>query len=211
LRSSFGNSAPAGSSLQDYRAALAGAQHFTIPSTLRIFQEHSISLSLNWLRKVMERYLSRKHVKIQSSLLWLTLAAVALMGSCVRPIDDQLVAAAYDGDAAKVEALLKRGANVEIRARDGWTPLTIAAREGRTDIVLALLRAGAKPNAEEGGGNTALFWATYYGHVDTARSLIANGADLNHRCGHCKSALQAAIERNYPELAETLRKAGAVN
>ncbi|SRR6266849_1148924 len=180
-----------------------------------MFLGHSVNLSLRNHRRITENPLKRQILLKLSEARRLsfsfTFVVMALaMGSCVRSLDDQLVAAAYEGDTTRVQALLQKGANVEAHARDDWTPLTIAAREGHNDAMLALLKAGAKPNSTEGGGNTALFWATYYRHVDTVRLLIANGADVNHRCGHCKSALQVAMERNYAELVEVLRKAGAV-
>lgn len=92
----------------------------------------------------------------------IAIVAVALMCGCERERDRQLVDAAAAGDTKQVEALLAGGANIEARARDDWTPLTIAAREGHGDVVQLLLKRAATVNAKEGGGHTALFWATKY-------------------------------------------------
>lgn len=97
--------------------------------------------------------------------------AVALMCSCKSELDRQLVDAAAEGDAQQVAALLSRGANIEARARDDWTPLTVAAREGHGDVVRLLLKRGAAVNAKEGGGHTALFWASKYNKTEAAALL----------------------------------------
>ena len=68
-------------------------------------------------------------------------------GSANHSLDDQLIAAARNGDAALVEDLLNRGADIEARTDNGFNALMAASREGH-DEVAAVLRAWA---AEPGG------------------------------------------------------------
>ena len=69
-------------------------------------------------------------------------------------------------------------AEIESRAKGGWTALHEAARLGRLDDVRALLKSGADPNARESGDNTfPLHWAAANRHVEIARALLDAGGD----------------------------------
>ncbi len=59
-------------------------------------------------------------------------------------INTDLLEAAETGNTAKVEQLLKQGADANAEIEDGKTALLIAAGEGRTEIVDILKKAGAK-------------------------------------------------------------------
>jgi hypothetical protein len=83
----------------------------------------------------------------------LSLAMVAV--ACIADTSDDLLAAAAKGDAARIQALLKQGANIEAADKNGRTPLMIAAQHGHTAAVSALLAAGAKPDARDRSGLTA--------------------------------------------------------
>ncbi len=77
--------------------------------------------------------------------------------------DSDLFLAAFDGDLAKVNALLAAGADPNAKTTDnGATALMMASLEGHTEVVNALLAAKADPNAKRTGhGATALYWASY--------------------------------------------------
>ena len=63
-------------------------------------------------------------------------------------------------DTVIIEALLKRGANVNLRDQEtGETPLMFAARYSTAQVVRALLEAGADPIAKSKQGKTALAMA----------------------------------------------------
>lgn len=103
------------------------------------------------------------------------LLTFALMCGCTRERDRDLVHAAATGNTHGVVSLLSAGANIEARANDDWTALTVAAREGHADVVRVLLKHGAAVNAKEGGGHTALFWATKYNRTEVIALLKAAG------------------------------------
>ena len=113
--------------------------------------------------------MTRIKVMFVSSFLFLSVIA------CERQIDKDLISAAADGKTAEVDLLLRQGANIEARAKDDWTALTIAAERGHLDTVRLLLEKGAKVNAKEGGGHTALFWAERNSYHDVAELLRKAG------------------------------------
>jgi ankyrin repeat protein len=86
--------------------------------------------------------------------------------------------AAQGGHYEVVAALLRRGAAVDARNRNGNTALIFASSGGvRPQVVEALLAAGARVNASNKHGNSALAWAALKGHEGVVRTLLARGAD----------------------------------
>ncbi|KDQ06583.1 hypothetical protein BOTBODRAFT_246145 [Botryobasidium botryosum FD-172 SS1] len=79
----------------------------------------------------------------------------------------------------KVECLIKAGAGINARDKDGRTPLTTylsSVAVSDAFIVRALLHAGASPNR-----SNPLYWLPYCGIVspEGTRLLIEHGADVN--------------------------------
>lgn len=89
-----------------------------------------------------------------------------------------LVQSAFDGDLARVQALLKKGASVDATAPKNRTALIWAATNGHTAVVEALHKAGADVNAQDSDNQTALMYATKKAHTDTVEFLLENGADV---------------------------------
>jgi ankyrin repeat protein len=71
-------------------------------------------------------------------------------------------------DLSAVAPLLP-GADLEVKNKDGFTPLILASYVGAQDIVEALLSAGANPRAACKDGDTPLHYACAQGHL----SIIA--------------------------------------
>ena len=86
---------------------------------------------------------------------WLALVWPA---PAIGPADDLLDAARH-GKKDQVESLLKLGAPLEARDKDGRTPLMLAAQYGRVSTVQLLLAKGAKPDARDTRGWNAFMLA----------------------------------------------------
>jgi hypothetical protein len=97
---------------------------------------------------------------------------------------EQLVAAAADGAEAKVDALLKAGADINGIDYLGiveQTALIAAARDNRIGLVELLLRRGARPDVETHALETAMTTAERLGRSEIMAALIKAGARPHFR------------------------------
>jgi len=76
-----------------------------------------------------------------------------------------------------IEALLRAGANPDVRGNSGSTPLHYAASNNDLDLVALLLRYEASINLPENYGNTPLHYACRGRGLETIRFLLNKGAD----------------------------------
>ncbi len=114
--------------------------------------------------------------------------------------------------AADVSRCLKAGADVNARARDGWTPLHRAARFSKTpEIVAALLKAGADVNASARSGWTPLHMAAQFSDAPgIVTALVDAGAGVNARSRDGWTPLHvAAGQSKTPRIVAALVGAGA--
>ncbi len=93
--------------------------------------------------------------------------------------EDLIYEVSYIGHTETVTALIKKGADVNAKDKDGRTALIWATFYGRTEIVTALIEKGADVNAKDKDGRTALMSAADNGRTEIATALIEKGADLN--------------------------------
>jgi len=75
-----------------------------------------------------------------------------------------------------VKTLVRAGASLEARDRDGFTAIDQAVGEGRFEIVAFLLKAGANVNGRTTNG-TPLHTACAWRRTRIARLLLEHGAD----------------------------------
>jgi ankyrin repeat protein len=87
-----------------------------------------------------------------------------------------LHAAAERGEAAVVENLILKGADVNARTANGQTPLHIAADHGSYGALETLLKHKANPNLQDKRGRTPVELAI--GYDATVERLLAAGAEL---------------------------------
>jgi len=77
--------------------------------------------------------------------------------------------------------LISKGAELNPRSGEDWTPLHEAVVKGNKDVASLLIDKGADLNAKLISGRTALHLAFISGHSEIAELLIANGADVTAR------------------------------
>ncbi len=87
-------------------------------------------------------------------------------------LDFQLIVAARNGDIRKVSNLLKAGADVNARDKQGNTALIEAAFYKYPELVDLLLAGGSDPAAKNNVGDTALTEAVRAGHKEVAGKLL---------------------------------------
>ena len=84
-----------------------------------------------------------------------------------------LFVAARAGELDVCRLLLKHGADVASRNKDGWGPLHLASRFGHTDIVLELLGHGTDANAQT-RNNHLFFFSEFFFYLTTSLHLVAH-------------------------------------
>ncbi|KAJ4841516.1 hypothetical protein Tsubulata_012670 [Turnera subulata] len=129
-----------------------------------------------------------------------------------------------------VKLLLQKGANKDIRNRNGKTAydvaaeyghtrlfdplkfgnsLCIAARKGEVRTVNRLIENGAPINDRDQHGWTALHRAAFKGKIEVVRILIDKGIDIDAKDEDGYTALHCAVESGHADVIELLVKNGA--
>jgi ankyrin repeat protein len=108
--------------------------------------------------------------------------------------------------------LVSKGANANVAAPSGFTPLHVAAGLDRRGMVEYLLSAGANPNALDIRG-TPLHAATVQGNAEMVKLLLAHGADPNARDRNGSTPLHminylASYYASHTEIVLRLAEAG---
>src|SRR5436190_6838814 len=120
--------------------------------------------------------------------------------------NNELIAAASDGDVTAVRRLLDEGAEVEAGDNAGWTSIIQAARSGHNEVVRLLLEHGANPNVVEHGNQdmTPLHWAATSNNIDCVKTLLEHGADLNATTTSGYTPLMLAADTGTSQLTQLL-------
>ena len=121
-----------------------------------------------------------------------------------------LMEAAFEGDVAQVQRLLKEGANVKATNAYGVNAMQLAADTANTELIRLLLKAGADPESPNADGETALHLVARSGNLEAAKLLLKAGAKVNSRetFGE-QTPLMWAAARRHPEMVELLLSKGA--
>ena len=91
-----------------------------------------------------------KNTRTRTACVFMVLLLVAATGYSRQSIHE----AAKQGALAVVERYLQEGANVDVRTKDGETPLMFAAFKGHLDVVQFLMDKGADLNVKGKSGVT---------------------------------------------------------
>ncbi|XP_059820223.1 M-phase phosphoprotein 8 [Hypanus sabinus] len=104
--------------------------------------------------------------------------------------------AAAGGQDDILRLLIKKGAKISSRQKNGTTALMHAAEKNYLTTVAILLEAGSQVNAQQISGETALMKACKRGNSDIVRLLLEYGADCGILSKHQNSALYYAKQSN---------------
>ena len=113
--------------------------------------------------------------------------------------------AAAKGQINTVALLLSKGAKVDTRDKDGFTPLLAAAQKGKTEACELLLETG-KADLEDTDqlGNTALNLAALNGHASTVSLLLSKGARMNTKNNNDYTPFASALWNGQSEVCKLL-------
>ncbi|KAJ4022742.1 hypothetical protein NW766_001789 [Fusarium irregulare] len=101
-----------------------------------------------------------------------------------------------------LKRLINAGADVDIRARSGQTPLGVFASTNFENVKY-LVKRGANVNLAKDYFGTPLHFACRKGRFDTIRFLVENGANVNATCDWDGTPLQALLQSGSTEDAES--------
>lgn len=94
-------------------------------------------------------------------------------------------------------------------AKYGWTPLRLAVVHRRLKTTEMLMKGGADPNAKaEMNGMPLLHQAVIDHNMEMVELLLANKVDVTARDMNGETALGEAVEINWKEMADYLRRLG---
>ena len=118
--------------------------------------------------------------------------------------------AAAEGDMADVKRHLQKGADVNIKDDNDWTPLLYSAFNGKQDVVVFLIKQGADVNvASRITGWTPLHVAADKGHLEVVKTLVGAGANVNAKDKVGMTPIRSAIGDGHKDVIEFLKQHGA--
>jgi ankyrin repeat protein len=119
--------------------------------------------------------------------------------------------AAYAGNAGTTELLIRKGADVNVRALSKFrnTPLQAALLTGQYATAKLLLEHGADALVRQAKGFTPMHEAALLGRADLIELLLAHGAEINSMADNGHTPLAEAIRGHRDDLATLLKSKGA--
>ena len=81
------------------------------------------------------------------------------------------------GDTMYLRYLLGKGADANLKDKDGVTPLLLAVRQGHAEMIPLLVAGRANPNLGDQSGATPLILATQLRNIEMVRLLLAAKAN----------------------------------
>jgi len=114
------------------------------------------------------------------------------------------------GDVTWAGFLIKRGANADIRDKEGATALMVAVNYRNYDVAELLLKLRADPNISNNSGETPLIRAVQLGDLALVRLLLKEGANpdrVDNLAGQSARDYASNDPRKYTIL-EAIEKSG---
>ncbi len=117
--------------------------------------------------------------------------------------------AVLTGDEESLLALIKKGADLNVRDKQGLPPLHWAAYRGVNNTLRLLIEHGAEVNTANNIGYTPLMAASREGRTETVRLLLEYGADIHAQSNDESTALTFAATYAHVGVVELLLEHGA--
>lgn len=114
--------------------------------------------------------------------------------------------AAFEGDVALIEYLLKRGLDIDQKNSSGFTPLHDAVQAKQSSAIQILLDHNADIHAKTADLNTSLHLAVFNNDIQSVEILFFNGAYSDYQTGNKDrvSPIIHAVQKRYYAVAELL-------
>ncbi len=147
-------------------------------------------------------------------ITWISIPIILCLISsssiCFANYNEDLLDAVIGNDNGKVSDLILKGANINTRQPDGWTPLLFAVFNKNFELAKLLIEKGADVNAQDyHAGISVLMRAVDSGDINFINYLIKKGVNVNARQKAGNSALSYAISGQRSEIVKLLQTAGA--
>ncbi len=114
--------------------------------------------------------------------------------------------AAQEGCEQAAAALLKGGANPEIKASNGVSPVHMSIQNNDLNMTILLLQYKANPNVTNSKGLPGIYYAVYLGYDEMIALLLQNNVNINFTAPYGRDILQLAIERKHISSFQLLAK-----
>jgi ankyrin repeat protein len=112
--------------------------------------------------------------------------------------------ASRQGFVQVARVLVKCGARVSAKNKEGLTPLHLASARGHVEVMRLLVDNGARVSANSKDGQTPLHLALINGHLDLSRFLIEHNADVSAKDNDGWTPLRWAMSNGHLDLARIL-------
>lgn len=120
-----------------------------------------------------------------------------------------LYVACQEDQLGVAKILIKHGANIEFKYRDGFTPLYVASQRGCIDIVKYLVSIGANVTVTCDNGSTPIYIASQEGRTDVIDFLWRHGGTLETRFRRGFTPIYVASRNGHATSVEKLIELGA--
>jgi ankyrin repeat protein len=120
--------------------------------------------------------------------------------------------AAFGGNAATTELLIRKGASIGSRAESQFrnTPLQTALLSGQYTTAKLLLDHGADALVRQSKGTTPMHEAALLGRTDLVQLLLDHGAEINSVADNGMTPLAEAMRGKHDDLVTWMKAKGAV-
>ena len=110
-----------------------------------------------------------------------------------------------------VKYTLEKGADINCKTRDGFSPILLLCANNHLKHIGALLQHGSQINCQDPEGWSPLMYAVKHNHLTTVHLLLSNGANVNLQENQGKTALMLALETQRIDIAKCLLRVQGID